>query len=199
MTFRFRSRFRISSDFSRTTRLVPPTWRRRGGVTVSSAPIAKRRERRFASPADPSGRAVVTPDVSGSLLRQTAARNLFCGFIQGAVAVGAPIITDDWSGYASLAKRGYKHLAVAERGDPQVVEEYLPIIHLVFSNLKTWLSGIHHGVSDQHLQALPQRVHLPVQQAIYPFNAFRSLLGIAGDVKAPTYAELGHPKCSGCG
>ena len=23
---------------------------------------------------------------------------------------------------------------------------YLPIIHLVFSNLKTWLSGIHHGV-----------------------------------------------------
>jgi hypothetical protein len=37
----------------------------------------------------------------------------------------------------------------------------------------------------------------------YPFNAFRSLLGIAGDVKAPTYAELysgdwTHPTCSGC-
>jgi len=89
-------------------------------------------------------RLAVAPDRSAESL---------CGFIQGAVAVGAPIITDDWSGYASLAKRGYKHLAVAERGDPQVVEEYLPIIHLVFSNLKTWLSGIHHGVSDQHLQA----------------------------------------------
>jgi hypothetical protein len=35
----------------------------------------------------------------------------------------------------------------------------------------------------------------------YPFNAFRSLLGIAGDVVAPTYAELysgkwTHPSCS---
>ena len=31
-------------------------------------------------------------------------------------------------------------------------EEYLPIIHLVFANLKTWLNGIHPG-SLQHLQA----------------------------------------------
>lgn len=38
---------------------------------------------------------------------------------------------------------------------------------------------------------------------LYPFNAFRSLLGIAGEVKAPTYAELysgdwEHPTCSSC-
>ena len=37
-----------------------------------------------------------------------------------------------------------------------------------------------------------------------PFNAFRSLLGIAGDTSAPTYAELysgewRHPTCSGHG
>jgi hypothetical protein len=36
----------------------------------------------------------------------------------------------------------------------------------------------------------------------YPFNAFRSLLGIAGDVTGPTYAELysgawQHPTCWG--
>ncbi|MSU61970.1 MAG: IS1595 family transposase, partial [Pedosphaera sp.] len=36
----------------------------------------------------------------------------------------------------------------------------------------------------------------------YPFNAFRSLLGIAGDVAAPTYAglysgEWTHPSCCG--
>jgi hypothetical protein len=30
-------------------------------------------------------------------------------------------------------------MAVAERGDPQMAEQYLPIIHLVFANLKTWL------------------------------------------------------------
>ena len=105
-----------------------------------------------------------------------------CGFVEGAVTSSAPVITDDWSGYISLAKRGYKHLAVAE--------EYLPIIHLVFSNLKTWLSGIHHGVSHQHLQAYLNEFTFRFNRRFYPFNAFRSLLGIAGDVTAPTYAEL---------
>ena len=28
------------------------------------------------------------------------------------------------------------HFAVAECGDPEVAEQYLPIIHLVFANLK---------------------------------------------------------------
>ena len=63
-------------------------------------------------------------------------RESLCGFVECAVVPGTSLVTDDWSGYASLAKRGYKHLAIAERGDPQVAEEYLPIIHLVFANLK---------------------------------------------------------------
>ena len=76
-----------------------------------------------------------------------------CGFVESTVAPGSLIVTDDWSGYAGLGKRGYEHFAVAECGDPEVAEQYLPIIHLVFANLKTWLIGIHHGVSHQHLQA----------------------------------------------
>ena len=140
-------------------------------------------------------RLAVVPDRSAESL---------CGFVEGAVTSGASVITDDWSGYTSLAKRGYKHLAVAERGNSQVAEEYLPIIHLVFSNLKTWLSGIHHGVSHQHLQAYLNEFTFRFNRRFYPFNAFRSLLGIAGDVTAPTYAELysgdwEHPRCSGCG
>ena len=76
-----------------------------------------------------------------------------CGFVESTVAPGSLIVTDDWSGYAGLGKRGYEHFAVAECGDSEVAEQYLPIIHLVFANLKTWLIGIHHGVSHQHLQA----------------------------------------------
>ena len=121
-------------------------------------------------------RLAVVPDRSAQSL---------CGFVEGAVASGTPVITDDWSGYASLAKRGYKHLAVAERSDSQVAEAYLPIIHLVFSNLKTWLSGIHHGVSHQHTQAYLNEFTFRFNRRFYPFNAFRSLLGIAGDVTAP--------------
>ena len=128
-----------------------------------------------------------------------------CCFTDSVYSVEQPwLVTDDWGGYASLAKRGYEHLAVAERGDPQVAEQYLPIIHLVFANLKTWLNGIHHGVSHQHLQAYLNEFTFRFNRRFYPFNAFRSLLGIAGDVTAPTYAELysgawQHPTCWGCG
>jgi len=115
---------------------------------------------------------------------------LLGGFIESTVAPGTRIITDDWSGYAGLSKRGYGHVSIAERGDTQVAEEFMPIIHLVFSNLKTWLRGIHHGVSPQHLQAYLNEFTFRFNRRFYPFNAFRSLLGIAGDVRAPTYAEL---------
>ncbi len=127
-----------------------------------------------------------------------------CGFVESTVAPRSLIVTDDWSGYAGLGKRGYEHFAVAECGDPEVAEQYLPIIHLVFSNLKTWLVGIHHGVSHQHLQAYLNEFTFRFNRRFYPFNAFRSLLGIAGDTSAPTYAELysgewRHPTCSGHG
>lgn len=111
-------------------------------------------------------------------------------FIERTVAPGSTIITDDWSGYAKLAERGYCHTVVAERGNMQVAETFLPIIHLVFSNLKTWLRGTHHGVSPQHLQAYLNEFTFRFNRRFYPFNTFRSLLGIAADVTAPTYSEL---------
>jgi hypothetical protein len=89
-------------------------------------------------------RLAVVPDRSAQSL---------VGFIERTVTPGATIITDDWSSYATIGRCGYLHTAVLERGDMQVAETFLPIIHLVFSNLKTWLRGIHHGVSPQHLQA----------------------------------------------
>jgi transposase-like protein len=126
-------------------------------------------------------RLAVVPDRSAKSL---------VGFIEHAVTPGAHIITDDWTGYAKLGKRGYLHTAVAERGDMKVAETFLPIIHLAFSNLKTWLRGIHYGVSPQHLQAYLNEFTFRFNRRFYPFNAFRSLLGIAGDVTAPTYAKL---------
>jgi transposase-like protein len=113
-----------------------------------------------------------------------------CGFVKSVVAPGARIITDDWSGYAGLTKYGHVHGSVAERGDPQVAEEFMPTTHLVFSNLKTWLRGIHNSVSTQRLQAYLNEFTFRFNCRFYPFNAFRSLPGIAGDVTAPTYAEL---------
>ena len=62
-------------------------------------------------------------------------------------------MTDGWGGYNGLTERGYRHVPVALAGNPALVEDYLPIVHLMFGNLKNWLRGCHHGVSPQHLQA----------------------------------------------
>jgi len=123
-----------------------------------------------------------------------------CGFVEGSVTPDTTIGTDDWSGYAALAQRGDAHFTVAEGGNPQMAEEYLPIIHLVLANLKTWLMGTHHGVSHQQLQSSLNECTCRFNRRVYPFNAFRSLLGIAGDAAAPTYAglysgEWTHPSC----
>ena len=149
----------------------------------------KRKDGRYAGRV----RLAIVPDRSADSL---------CGFVESAVAPGALTVTDDWSGYASLGKRGYEHFAVAECADPEVAEDFLPIIHLVFANLKTWINGIHHGVSRQHLQAYLNEFTFRFNRRFYPFNAFRSLLNIAGDVSAPTFDELysgkwEHPKCCG--
>lgn len=137
-----------------------------------------------------------------AVVNDRSAKSL-CGFVEGAVEDGTFIITDDWSGYRDLRLYGYDHHPIAECGDPQVADDFLPLVHIVFSNLKTWLNGTHHGVSPQHLQAYLNEFTFRFNRRFYPFNTFRSLLGIAGDTRAPTYAELYsgewvHPTSSGC-
>ena len=153
--------------------------------------LDKRKEGRYAGRV----RLSIVPDRSAKSL---------CGFVKSAVQPGTLIVTDDWKSYASLEKCGYRHFAATQLGDPSVAEECLPIIHLVFANLKSWLLGIHHGVSHQHLQAYLNEFTFRFNRRFYPFNGFRSLLGIAGAAAAPTYDELysgewQHPTGCGCG
>ncbi len=113
------------------------------------------------------------------------------GFVESTVDPATEmVVTDAWQGYAGLARAGYQHLACPERGEPNVAEDYLPIVHLIFSNLKAWLNGVHHGVSPKHLQAYLNEFVFRFNRRFYPFNAFRSLLGLSVDTESPTYAEL---------
>lgn len=113
------------------------------------------------------------------------------GFVEKAVEPGAMVITDAWGGYNSLGSLGYQHLPVVEGNDPKVAEEYLPIVHLVFSNLKAWLQGTHHGrVEPKHLQTYLNEFTFRFNRRFYPFNAFRSLLGIGTNGEGPTYDGL---------
>jgi hypothetical protein len=124
-----------------------------------------------------------------------------CGFVEAAVEPDALIVTDAWPAYAGLPDRGYRHLPVAVAGAPDMIDDYLPLVHIAFSNLKSWLKGCHHGVSPQHLQAYLNEFSFRFNRRFYPFNSFRSLLGIGGRTAGPTYeglysGEWEHPRCS---
>ena len=157
---------------------------------LSDSPLNKRKNGRYAGRI----RLSVLPNRSSASL---------CGFAEGAVVPGTLLVTDDWASYRALQSLGYDHRPIAQCGDPDISEEFLPIVHLVFSNLKNWLNGIHHGVSPQHLQAYLNEFTFRFNRRFYPFNAFRSLLGIATEITGPTFeglysGEWRHPTCSGC-
>jgi transposase-like protein len=73
------------------------------------------------------------------------------GFVQSTVdPAQADILTDGWQGYGGLSRRGFRHRKETQ-GPGERAAELLPWAHTIFSNLKTWLRGTHHGVSKKHL------------------------------------------------
>lgn len=111
-------------------------------------------------------------------------------FVTGSVEPHSRAITDGWVGYDGLNALGYDHKPAVLGGDPEKAEQALPMIHLVFSNLKAWMLGTHHGVSPQHLQAYLNEFVFRFNRRFYPMTAFHSVLGLASRVEAPTYKAL---------
>jgi transposase-like protein len=70
------------------------------------------------------------------------------GFLRTHVKPGTRLITDAFAGYAGLDE--YRHTAIVQ-GAGENAEKNMPIIHILFSNMKAWLNGTHHGVSAKHL------------------------------------------------
>jgi transposase-like protein len=124
-----------------------------------------------------------------SVIRSASGDQLI-GFVRGAVEEGADVMTDAWKGYAGLTAAGYEHLAQVE-GKPDRAPEILPHIHRVFSNLKMWLLGTHHGsVSKQHMQAYLNEFTFRFNRRKTPMAAFQTLLGLIGERCGPTYEGL---------
>ena len=141
----------------------------------------------------------------GGRLRMEVVQNrdatALCNFVEAAVEPRTVLVTDDCSGYAALAERGYEHRVVVEAGELEAAEQYLSMVRLVFLNLKSWLSGTHHGVSSKHLQAYLNEFAFRFNRRLAPFSAFRSLLGIGASAESPTYDDLysgewKHPRIS---
>jgi transposase-like protein len=111
-------------------------------------------------------------------------------FVTQSVEPWTLVTTDGWQGYDKLKALGYDHEQLTLGSDPIATQLALPMIHIVFSNLKCWLLGTHHGVSEQHLQAYLNEFVFRFNRRFYPFNSFNSVLGIAVQTQGPTYDEL---------
>ena len=83
-----------------------------------------------------------------AVLSAATAANLG-GFVRGAAKPGARIITDGLKSYDGLAD-SFRHYSIVQDGGKNA-DAVLPIVHVLFSNVKTWLNGTFHGVSAKHL------------------------------------------------
>jgi transposase-like protein len=111
-------------------------------------------------------RLAVLPAASGAELGR---------FLQANVATNSHLLTDGFKGYQGreAALTGHiKHTPVIQ-GDGANASTFFPIIHTVFSNMKAWLVGTHHGVSAKHLPRY-------LREWSYRFNRRNRIDGLDG-------------------
>lgn len=111
-------------------------------------------------------------------------------FVRQSVLPGSNVVTDGWVGYDNLETLGYSHQSTVISGDHEKTDAVLPMVHLVFSNLKTWLLGTHHGVSSRHLPTYLNEYTFRFNRRFYPMIAVNSVLGIMASIPGQTYKEL---------
>lgn len=70
------------------------------------------------------------------------------GFIRSNIKPATRIVSDGFKSYTRLSE--YTHLPVVQ-GAGENAGVNMPIVHKLFSNIKVWLNGTHHGVSTKHL------------------------------------------------
>lgn len=122
----------------------------------------------------------VIPNVAGPTLRR---------FVEANIEHEATIKTDGFVAYNDLPRNHYEVVSRVQR-TRQRASKVLPHIHRVFSNLKTWLKGTHHGVDAKHLQAYLDEFTFRFNRRRTPLAAFQTLLGIGSRFKGPTYNQL---------
>jgi transposase-like protein len=86
-----------------------------------------------------SMRVAVAPNATAKVLGE---------FIRTNVKPGSSVVTDGFSSYRQQLP-DYTHVGAVASG--KAAGTHLPVVHTLFSNMKAWLTGTHHGVSTKHL------------------------------------------------
>jgi transposase-like protein len=106
-----------------------------------------------------------------------ASRATLEAFVRANVVEGGVIFTDGWAGYENLKSLGYDHRPRAQ-GGKRNPRNILPRIHRMFSNLKTWLAGTHHGIGAKNVPTYLREFEFRFNRRRVPMAAFQTLLGL---------------------
>ena len=117
-------------------------------------------------------------------------------FLDNNLKPGSTVHTDGWRGYSETALLDYRHI-VKVQDAPQRASRLAPHIHRVFSNLKTWLLGTHHGVEAKYLQAYLDEFVFRFNRRQTPMAAFQTLLGISSTKGPQSMRGLRAPETTG--
>ena len=120
---------------------------------------------------------------------QNADEETLGAFLHKNVEPGSTIRSDGWRGYSKRALLGYTH---DQRivGAPERAHPVAPHIHRVFSTLKTWLQGTHHGVDPKYLPGYLDEFVFRFNRRQTPMAAFQTLLGITSNKTPLTLVQL---------
>jgi ISXO2-like transposase domain/Transposase zinc-ribbon domain len=72
-------------------------------------------------------------------------------FVEETIQMGATVVSDGGAEFERVVYAGVDHESHPQHRTAAVSERHLKVVHIFYSNLKTWLVGIFHGVSRKHL------------------------------------------------
>ncbi len=113
-------------------------------------------------------------------------------FLKANIEARSHLLTDGFKGYqgrdATLGEH-LKHTPVTQ-GAGANAGEFFPIIHTLFSNIKAWLVGTHHGVSAKHLPRYLREWAYRFNRRNLPEGLDRYLIRRAVECATITYDQL---------
>lgn len=109
-------------------------------------------------------------------------------FLQNHVTKGSEVRTDGYSIYNAVAQQGYVHNRKLYNAKTQ--PEHLHWLHIIVSNVKSFINGTYHGLDKKHLQRY-------LNEFCYRFNRrwsnaslFSRLLNACASTNKFTYADV---------
>lgn len=76
--------------------------------------------------------------------------NSLHGMILEKVDQGSRLLTDDWTAYRGLGRKGFDHVPIKSAGGRKACSQW-PLVHRAIANFKTWLLGTHKNFCQRYL------------------------------------------------